>query len=159
MTHKVCCNCFCGFCIFFGFCSFCSCCGFYGVWLLWLLVSSPFGVVLVRWLLRFLGFCVFPSEFICMCLRKGLTHVFNKCPNLPLPFSKFWKQYFRTLVENYCPTISTWMCFTTNNLWGKRGAQFFIWTYMGPIGKPKQMNGISEEIQFHIAFIWVYLSY
>ena len=146
------------FLCFFGFCSFCSCCGFYGVWLLWLLVSSPFGVVLVRWLLRFLGFCVFPlSEFICMCLRKGLTHVFNKCPNLP--FSKFWKQYFRTLVEIYCPTISTWMCFTTNNLWGKRGAQFFIWTYMGPIGKPKQMNGISEEIQFHIAFIWVYLSY
>ena len=36
----------------------CSCCGFYGVWLLWLLVSSPFGVVLVRWLLQFLGCCV-----------------------------------------------------------------------------------------------------
>ena len=149
MTHKVCCNCFLRSLCFFGFCSFCSCCGFYGVWLLWLLVSSPFGV---SWFL-----CFSLSEFICMCLRKGLTHVFNKCPNLP--FSKFWKQYFRTLVEIYCPTISTWMCFTTNNLWGKRGAQFFIWTYMGPIGKPNQMNGISEEIQFHIAFIWVYLSY
>ena len=31
--------------------------------------------------------CFSLSEFICMCLRKGLTHVFNKCPNLP--FSKF----------------------------------------------------------------------
>ena len=44
---------------------------FYGVWLLWLLVSSPFGVVLVRWLLRFLGFCAFPSLnlYACVCER------------------------------------------------------------------------------------------
>ena len=116
----MCCSCFCGFCVFFGFCSFCSCCGFYGVWLLWLLwlfwllVSSPFGVVLVRWLLRFLGCCV--------C---GINTFSTSVLTCPFPSSK--KQYFRTLfpssknsisklflkiVDLFCP-ISTWCLLPT----------------------------------------------
>ena len=139
------------FLCFFGFCSFCSCCGFYGVWLLWLLVSSPFGVVLVRWLLRFLGFCVFPP------LSLYAWHMFSTSV-LTCPFPSSDNSISGHLLKFIVQLFLLDLCFTTNNLWGKRGAQFFIWTCMGPIGKPKQMNGISEEIQFHSAFIWVYLS-
>ena len=50
------------------------------------------------WFLRPLGlFWLFTSEFICMCLWEEFTQLFSTCPNLP--FWKFWKPYFRTLVE------------------------------------------------------------
>ena len=64
------------------------------------------------WLVGFCGFLVlvfFTIEFICMLWWEELTSVFNKCPNLP--FFGLWKQYFRTLVETYSPTISTWFVF------------------------------------------------
>ena len=72
--------CFCGFCGFSAFVAVVF------LWFLWLLVSSPFGVVLA-----------FYFEFICMCLWEEFTQLFSTCPNLP--FWKFWKPYFRTLVE------------------------------------------------------------
>ena len=159
MTHKVCCNCFCGFCVFFGFCSFCSCCGFYGVCALVALgFSSPFGVVLVRWLFAVSWFlCFFPLWVYMHVFAKGInTWVSTSVLTCPFPCSE--NSISGHLLKFIVQLFLLDLCFTTNNQWGKRGAQFFIWTYMEPIGKPKQMNGISEEIQFHIAFIWVYLS-
>lgn len=57
-------------------------------------------VFAVSWLLSFL-LLIFLHVFV-----KGMKRVFTKCPKQP--FFAIWKEYFRTLVEIYSPTITTW---------------------------------------------------
>ena len=94
-------------------------CGSCGSWFLRPLGCSGSLAFAVSWFS-----CFSLSEFICMCLREGLTDVFNKCPNLPFPSSE--NSISGHLLKFIVQLFLLDLCFTTNNLWGKRGAQFFI---------------------------------